>query len=86
MKLVDNAKNLMRHARVSFMAEVVEIGGGLIVLSILVGTIALPLIYQVNTSTWGATNILVWGVVATVALAAIIMGLISYFRKTGRAD
>ncbi len=86
MELIENAKKIMRRARGSFMVEVIEIGGGLITLAILVGDIALPILFGVNTTGWGATNILIWGVIATVALAAIIMGLISYFRKSGRAE
>jgi hypothetical protein len=83
MSLTDYAKNALMQARASFMVEVIEIGGGLIALAILVGDIALPILFGVNTTGWGATNILIWGVIATVALAAIIMGLISYFRHKG---
>jgi hypothetical protein len=83
MSLTDYANNTLRRARASLIVHVIEIGGGLIVLAILVGDIALPLMFTVNTSTWGATNILIWGVTATVALAAVIMGLIGYFRARG---
>jgi hypothetical protein len=83
MSLTESAKNALMQARASFMVEVIEIGGGLIALAILVGDIALPILFGVNTTGWGATNILIWGVIATVALAAIIMGIISYFRHQG---
>lgn len=67
----------------SLSGTVIEIAIGMIVLSILLGTVALPIFFQVCTSTWGDTNIIVWGVVLTVAIAVIIVGMVQHFRQNG---
>jgi hypothetical protein len=65
----------------SLSGTVIEIAISILVLAILMGTIAFPIFFGTNTSGWGATNILIWGVVPTVALAAIIVGLVMHFRR-----
>jgi ABC-type proline/glycine betaine transport system permease subunit len=59
----------------------------ILILAIIVGGIAFPIFFGTNTTGWGATNILVWGVVPTVSLAVVIVGLIKHFQKAGhKAD
>ena len=73
--------------RANLMNRAIQIGGAILVVAILVGQIALPIFFTVNTTTWGATNIVIWGVVVTVGLAAIIMGFVGFFKKNNvRAD
>lgn len=69
----------------SLSGKVIEIAIAILVLAILVGTIAFPIFFGTNTSTWGTTNILIWGVVPTVSLAVVIIGLVKNF-KSGGAD
>lgn len=64
----------------SLSGTVIEIAIAMLVLAILLGTIALPIFFTTCTSTWGATNATIWWVVPTVALAAVIVGLVSHFR------
>lgn len=69
----------------SLSSTVIEIAVAILVLAVLVGTIAFPIFFGTNTSGWGATNILIWGVVPTVALAVVIIGLVKHI-KHGGAD
>lgn len=64
----------------SLSSMVIEIAIAILVMAILVGTIAFPIFFGTNTSGWGTTNILIWGVVPTVSLAVVIIGLVKYFR------
>jgi len=66
----------------SMSGTVIEIAISILVLAILVGVIAFPIFFGTNTSGWGATNILIWGVVPTVSLAVVIVGLVNHFRKS----
>ena len=66
----------------SMSGTVIEIAISILVLAILVGVIAFPIFFGTNTSGWGETNILIWGVVPTVALAVVIVGLVNHFRKS----
>lgn len=70
----------------SMSGTVIEIAISILVLAILVGVIAFPIFFGTNTTGWGATNILIWGVVPTVALAVVIVGLVNHFRKGGNAE
>jgi ABC-type proline/glycine betaine transport system permease subunit len=67
----------------SLSGMVIEIAIAILVLAILVGTIAFPIFFGTNTTNWGAQNILIWGVVPTVSLAVVIIGLVKYFRHGG---
>lgn len=70
----------------SLSGQVIEIAIAILVLAILVGTIAFPIFFGTNTSEWGATNILIWGVIPTVSLAVVIIGIVKYFKGHGAAD
>ena len=66
--------------------QILIIAIAILVLAILVGTIAFPIFFGTNTTGWGATNILIWGVVPTVALAVVIIGLVNHFKSKGSAE
>jgi len=68
-------------ARASLMNEAIELGGGLLVVAIIIGTIAVPIFIATNTTGWGATNIIIWGTILTVSFAALIMLIIARFRR-----
>jgi hypothetical protein len=72
------AKEIMKAHSLSGMA--IEIAIVLIVVAVLIGGIAFPIFFGTNTTGWGATNILVWGVIPTVAIAAVIIGLVKHYR------
>ena len=80
--------SLVTKASSGLMNSAIELGGGLLVIAIVVGTIAIPLFIAVDTSHWtawsgSATLLLVWGTILTISLAALIMGVISMFRHGG---
>ena len=64
----------------SLLSKVIELSAAVLVLGIIMGYVALPIFFTVSTSGWGATNILIWGVVVTVALASVIMLFIRMFQ------
>jgi hypothetical protein len=66
----------------SLSSQVIEIAIAILVLAILVGTIAFPIFFGTNTTGWGATNILIWGVVPTVSLAVVIIGIVKHFKSS----
>lgn len=70
----------------SLSGMVIEIAIAILVLAILVGVVAFPIFFGTNTTGWGANNILIWGVVPTVALAVVIIGLVKHFRSGGAAE
>jgi hypothetical protein len=70
-------------AKASLMTDSIELGGALLVIAIIVGIIAIPIFMQTNTSGWSTTNVLIWGTVVTVALAALVMLILGKFRKSG---
>jgi hypothetical protein len=72
-----------RKARASLMTEAIELGGALLVIAIIIGIIAIPIFMQTNTSGWSTTNVLIWGTVITITLAALVMLIINKFRRTG---
>jgi hypothetical protein len=78
MSLVETVKLKAR----GLMSESIELGGGLLVIAIIIGTIAVPIFIATNTVGWGATNIIIWGTILTVCFAALIMLIIARFRKT----
>ena len=67
----------------SMLGKVIELSASVLVLGIIMGYIAIPIFIATNTSGWGATNILIWGVVITIALAAVIMLFIRMFQHHG---
>ena len=67
----------------SLSGMVIEIAIAILVLAILVGVVAFPIFFGTNTSGWGANNILIWGVVPTVALAVVIIALVKHFKQGG---
>jgi hypothetical protein len=79
MSLVETTKK----AYAGLMTTAIELGGALIVIAIIVGTIAFPILINTSTVGWGATNILIWGTISIISLAALIMLVIGQFRKTG---
>lgn len=52
----------------------------LMIVAIGFGSIALPMLLAVNTSGLTAGQLLAWGSIATVALAAIALGFIRHMR------
>lgn len=77
MSLTETVKPKAR----GLMSEAIELGGGLLVIAIIIGTIAVPIFMATNTSGWGATNIIIWGTILTVAFAALIMLIIGRFKR-----
>ena len=80
--------SLVEKARASLMGSAIELGGGLLVIAIIIGTIAIPLFLGINTTLWtvwtgSPTLALIWGTVITIALAALILGIVGMFRKSG---
>jgi uncharacterized membrane protein YbhN (UPF0104 family) len=67
----------------SLSGTVIEIAIAILVLAILVGIVAFPIFFGVSTAGWGANNVLIWGVVPTVVLATIIIGLVYHFKHRG---
>jgi hypothetical protein len=72
---------IVRRVWMGLMAMAIEIGGALLVIAIVVGTIAVPVFMSTNTSGWSATNVLIWGTILTIAFAALIMGIIALFKR-----
>jgi ABC-type multidrug transport system permease subunit len=66
----------------SLSGMVIEIAIAILVLAILVGVVAFPIFFGTNTTGWGANNILIWGVVPTVSLAVVIIGLVKHFKSS----
>jgi len=56
--------------------SVAKIAVDLILIAILVGGVGYSIFFQTNTSTWDASTILVWGFIAIVAAAGIILQLL----------
>ena len=56
--------------------SVVKVAVDLILIAILVGGVALGILFQTNTSAWDATTVLIWGFVAVIGLAGILIGLL----------
>ena len=64
----------------SLSGKAIELGVVLLILAIIIGQIALPIFFSTNTTGWGATNILVWGTLPTITLAAFVIGIFAYFK------
>lgn len=70
----------------SLSGSVIEIAIAILVLAILLGIVAFPIFFGVNTTGWGANNILIWGVMPVVALSVIIISLVKHFKHSGGAE
>ncbi len=66
--------------RESMLAKVIELSASVLVLGIVMGYIAIPIFMATNQTGWSATNILIWGTIITIALAAVIMLFIRMFQ------
>lgn len=60
--------------------KIEEISIGLIYLSILVGQVALPIFFNVSTSSLDTTQLTVWGLAVTFALLGIGLMFLRYLR------
>ena len=78
---IEKAKKMLK--AYSLSGQVIDLGIVVVVLAVLVGAIAFPIFFGTNTTGWGTTNILVWGVIPTVTLAAIIIGVVKHFKGGG---
>jgi hypothetical protein len=67
----------------SMLGKVIELSASVLVLGIVMGYIAIPIFMGTNTSGWSATNILIWGTIITISLAAVIMLFIRMFQHHG---
>ena len=56
--------------------SVAKIALDLILIAILVGGVGYSIFFQTNTSAWDASTVLVWGFIAIVAAAGIILQLL----------
>jgi len=56
--------------------SVAKIAVDLILIAILVGGVGYSIFFQTNTSAWDASTVLVWGFIAIVAAAGIILQLL----------
>jgi hypothetical protein len=65
---------------------VMDIAIAILFAAVILGYVALPIFFGTNTTGWGATNILVWGVVPTVALAGILITIVQHIRHRGRGE
>jgi hypothetical protein len=65
---------------------VMDIAIAILFAAVILGYVALPIFFGTNTSGWGATNILVWGVVPTVALAGILITIVQHIRHRGSGE
>ena len=65
------------------LAKVIELSASVLVLGIVMGYIAIPIFMATNTTGWSATNILIWGTIITISLAAVIMLFIRMFQHRG---
>ena len=58
-----------------------EIGGALIIIAVLIGNIALPFYYGVNTSSWSTQDILIYDAIVIIAISVIVIGIVRKIRK-----
>lgn len=77
-------------AREAFAARdmagsVMDIAIAILFAAIVLGYVALPIFFTTNTTGWGATNILIWGVIPTLSIAGILIIVIQHIRKGGAA-
>lgn len=53
-----------------------KIAVDIILIAVLVGGVGLSIFFNTNTSTYDATTLLVWGFVAVIAIAGVIIQLL----------
>jgi hypothetical protein len=66
--------------------SVMDISIAILFAAIVLGYVALPIFFSTNTTGWGATNILIWGVIPTLSVAGILIIIIQHVRSRGRAE
>lgn len=66
-----------------FADKIEEVGIALVILAILVGQVALPIFFDVNTSLLGmsTTQVTIWGTILTLTFLGIGLGAIGYMRS-----
>ena len=75
--------SFLTRVKESMLGKVIELSAAVLVLGIIMGYIAIPIFMATNTTGWTATNILIWGTIITIALAAVIMLFIRLFQHRG---
>ena len=60
--------------------DTVELGGMILIVAVLIGTVDLPLFYGVSTTGWGAPNIIMWGIITIVSIAFLIMEILKVIK------
>ena len=80
------SSGLLQRVYMGLMAMAIEIGGALLVIAIVIGTIAVPVFMGTNTTGWSTTNVLIWGTILTISFAALIMGIIALFKRASGAS
>lgn len=65
----------------SLATKMEDLGEGLLIMAIVVGGIAVPIFLNVSTTGMSATQLLAWGAVLTIGLAAGALAFIRHMRK-----
>jgi len=60
-------------ARFGLIDDTMDIAGSLLIVAILIGAIDLPIFYNVSTTGWGTSSVILWGIITIVALAVLVM-------------
>ena len=60
-------------ARFGVVEDTLEIGGTVLIVGVLIGSIDLPLFYAVPTTGWGTPNIALWGIITIISVTFLIM-------------
>lgn len=68
----------------SIVAKVEDMMVALLLLSLVGGSIAIPLFLNVTTTGMSSTQLLAWQAVLTIVMAAIAIGFIGYMRTHKR--
>lgn len=74
----------IRAFRMSLAQLATELAVALIVIAILVGGIAAGIFFQANTSGWDATSKLIWPYIFPLALAALLVVILSHMYTATR--
>ena len=70
----------IRKALFGVVEDTLEIGGTVLIVAVLIGTVDLPLFYAVSTTGWGTPNIALWGIITIVAIAFLIIELLKVIK------
>ena len=65
------------------MVNLIDIGIGVAIAAIVIGSVSLPILSGVNTTGWTATDITIFGFVSTFLILALLMGAIRGTGMTG---